>query len=121
MWTVTDYGVLRYDANAPTKRDIEQRFMGDRYFYEADTTDGKVLAIIPDGECGIWTVMHSGFSHISMAEMSGTQKAELMSDVTRTYVDRREWFLKLVIQTMPGEHMTMIMTGSGPRCTVREN
>lgn len=89
MWTVTDYGVLRYDANAPTKRDVEQRFMGDRYFYEADTTEGKVLAIIPDGEYGIWTVMHSGFSHISMAEMSGTQKAELMSDVTRTYVDRR--------------------------------
>ena len=53
VWTITNYGVLRTDNNAPTERDKEQRFMGDRYFYSADTGDGKVLAIFPDGEYGI--------------------------------------------------------------------
>ena len=57
MWEITDYGVLRTDENAENERDIEQRFMGDRYFYSADTTDGKVLAIFSDGENGIWTVI----------------------------------------------------------------
>ena len=45
VWEIKEYGVLRTDVNAPTQRDVEQRFMGDRYFYSADTTDGKVLAI----------------------------------------------------------------------------
>lgn len=89
VWTVTDYGVLRVDENAPTKRDCEQRFMGDRYFYSADTTDGRVLAIFPDGGNGIWTVMANGFTHISMVEMSATEKAETMSDNTQEFVERR--------------------------------
>ncbi len=88
VWTITNYGVLRTDGNAPTQRDREQRFMGDRYFYSADTTDGKVLAIFPDGENGIWTVMDAGFTHISMVEMSGTQKAETMSNSSQTNVER---------------------------------
>ncbi|MGN1419292.1 MAG: Ig domain-containing protein, partial [Acutalibacteraceae bacterium] len=57
VWEITNYGVLRTDENAPTDRDKQQRFMGDRYFYSADTGDGKVLAIFPDGANGIWTVM----------------------------------------------------------------
>ncbi len=87
-WEITDYGVLRTDKNAPTERDKEQRFMGDRYFYSADTTDGKVLAIIPDGKNGIWTIMKSGVSHIEMLEMSGTDKAAQMSADTQEYVNR---------------------------------
>ncbi|HZJ75789.1 MAG TPA: Ig-like domain-containing protein [Clostridia bacterium] len=89
VWTITDYGVLRTDKNAPTVRDREQRFMGDRYFYSADTTDGRVLAIFPDGQNGIWTVMANGFTRISMVEMSGTQKAETMSANTQEFVERR--------------------------------
>ncbi len=89
VWTITDYGVLRADENAPTPRDREQRFMGDRYFYGADTTDGKVLAILPDGENGIWTVMDNGFTHISMVQMSSIQKAETMSGVTQSNINRR--------------------------------
>lgn len=89
VWTITDYGVLRADENAPTARDREQRFMGDRYFYSADTTDGRVLAIFPDGGNGIWSVMANGFTHISMVEMSGTEKAEAMSDNTQKFVERR--------------------------------
>lgn len=89
VWEITDYGVLRTDKNAASQRDIEQRFMGDRYFYSADTTDGKVLAIFPDGENGIWTKMQAGVTHISMRKMSGTQKAEIMSADTQAFVDRR--------------------------------
>lgn len=89
VWVITDYGVLRTDNNAPTQRDKEQRFMGDRYFYSADTTDGKVLAIFPDGENGIWTVMANGYTHIAMVKMSGTKKAEAMSDNTQRFVERR--------------------------------
>lgn len=88
-WTITDYGVLRTDENAPTERDIKQRFMGDRYFYSADTTDGKVLAIFADGEKGIWTVMAEGYTHIEMLEISGTDKAAQMSATTQEYVARR--------------------------------
>lgn len=89
VWTITNYGVLRTDSNAPTERDIEQRFMGDRYFYSADTGDGKVLAIFPDDENGIWTVMAEGYTHIRMVEMTGTQKAALMSEDTQENVARR--------------------------------
>ena len=89
VWTITNYGVLRTDANAPTERDKEQRFMGDRYFYSADTGSGKVLAIFPDGENGIWTVMQEGYTHIKMVKMNGTDKAALMSEETQENVARR--------------------------------
>ena len=89
VWEITDYGVLRTDENASNPRDIEQRFMGDRYFYSADSGDGKVLAIFADGANGIWTVMAEGYTHIEMVEMNGTDKAELMSDNTQQHVARR--------------------------------
>ncbi len=88
-WSITDYGVLRTCENAKNPRDKEQRFMGDRYFYSADTTDGNVLAIYPDGENGIWTVMARGYTHIEMKDISGTQKAAIMSENTQKYVARR--------------------------------
>lgn len=89
VWKITDYGVLRTDENAPTERDREQRFMGDRYFYSSDTTDGKVLAIFSDGKKGIWTVMANGYTHIEMISMSGDDKASEMSNTTQEYVARR--------------------------------
>ena len=89
VWTVTDYGVLRTDENASNERDVLQRFMGDRYFYSADTTDGKVLAIFADGKNGIWTVMAEGYTHIEMLEINGTDKAAMMSEDTQKYVSRR--------------------------------
>ena len=73
VWTITDYGVLRTYDKATNERDKEQRFMGDRYFYAADTGKGKVLAIFADGENGIWTVMEEGYSHIEMLDMNGTE------------------------------------------------
>ncbi len=89
VWTITDYGVLRTDENAKNERDMLQRFMGDRYFYSADTTDGKVLAIFSDGENGIWTAMAEGYTHIEMLEINGTDKAAMMSETTQEYVSRR--------------------------------
>lgn len=89
VWTITSYGVLRTDENAPTERDVEQRFMGDRYFYSNDTTDGKVLAIFADGDKGIWTAMAEGYTHIEMKEINGTDKAAMMSATTQEYVSRR--------------------------------
>ncbi len=89
VWEITDYGVLRTDKNAKNPRDVEQRFMGDRYFYSADTTDGKVLAIFPDGGEGIWTAMAEGYTHIEMVELNGTDKAAQMSAETQKYVARR--------------------------------
>ena len=89
VWEITNYGVLRTDKNASNSRDKEQRFMGDRYFYSADSGDGKVLAIFADGANGIWTVMAEGYTHIEMVEMNGTDKAELMSDTTQEIVSRR--------------------------------
>lgn len=88
VWEITDYGVLRTDKNASHKRDVEQRFMGNRYFYSDDTTSGKVLAIYPDGNYGIWTVMESGITHIEMIEADGTLKATYMSDMTQQNVLR---------------------------------
>lgn len=89
VWTITEYGVLRVDENASNERDVEQRFMGDRYFYSADTGDGKVLAIFPDGKNGIWTVMAEGYTHVEMLEINGTDKAAQMSETTQQYVARR--------------------------------
>ena len=89
VWEITDYGVLRTDKNASDKRNVEQRFMGDRYFYSNDTSKGKVLAIFADGEYGIWTVMESGVTHIIMIEADGTLKASYMSSNTQQSVSRR--------------------------------
>ena len=89
VWTITNYGVLRVDEKAGNARDKEMRFMGDRYFYSADTGDGKVLAIFADGKNGIWTVMADGFSHIEMLPINGTDKAAMMSATTQEYVSRR--------------------------------
>lgn len=88
VWEITDYGVLRTDKNAPTERDVEQRFMGERYFYSNDTSKGKVLAIVPDGGNGIWTVMEEGVSHIDMIEASAEFKATYLSGVTQQNVSR---------------------------------
>ncbi len=89
VWTITEYGVLRVDEKATNERDKEQRFMGDRYFYAADTGEGKVLAIFADGENGIWTVMEEGYSHIEMLDIDGTEKAEMLNEQTWKYVARR--------------------------------
>lgn len=89
VWEITSYGVLRTDENAENSRDKEMRFMGDRYFYSKDSGDGNVLAIFSDGENGIWTVMKDGYTHIEMVEMTGTQKAALMSEETQNTVSRR--------------------------------
>ena len=97
-WEITNYGVVRTDNNATNERDVEMHFMGDRYFYGADTGEGKVLAIFSDGKKGIWTVMEEGYTHIEMVEMNGTEKAALMSEETQKTVARRgmvaEAFLK---------------------------
>ena len=89
VWTITSYGILRTDENAKNPRDTEQRFMGDRYFYSADTSEGNVLAVFPDGKNGVWTVMNEGYTHIEMIELSGTEKAAMMSETTQEYVARR--------------------------------
>ncbi len=86
VWTITDYGVLREDENALNSRDSQQRFMGDRYFYD---NDGELLAIVDDGENGIWTIMAEGVTHIQMVQMSGIDKAVMMSEATDEYVSRR--------------------------------
>ena len=88
-WEITSYGVLRTDEKAGHERDKEMRLMGDRYFFSNDTGDGKVLAIFGDGENGIWTVMEEGYTHIEMVEMTGTEKAAVMSEETQNTVARR--------------------------------
>ncbi len=89
VWAITDYGVLRTDENATNERDVEQRFMGNRYFYSADTGDGNVLAIYADGANGIWTAMKEGYTRIEMLDINGTDKAAQMSETTQKYVARR--------------------------------
>ena len=89
VWQITDYGVLRTAKNAPTEKDKQQRFMGDRYFYSHDTSAPNVLAIFPDGGNGIWTLMEAGVTHIDMQKMSGTDKAAEMSRFTQENISRR--------------------------------
>ncbi len=88
-WEITAYGVLRTDENALNSRDKQQRFMGDRYFYSNDTSEGNVLAIFADGKNGIWTVMADGYTHIEMLDIDGTEKADIMNEQTKKYVTRR--------------------------------
>lgn len=81
VWEITDYGVLRVDKNALDERDVEQRFMGFRYFASDDTSNGKVLGIVADEDCGIWTFMDKGISHIEMVAMTGIEKANYLYDL----------------------------------------
>ncbi len=85
IWTITEYGVLREDSSATYERDRLQRFMGDRYFYVKDKAP---LAIVSDGQRGIWTIMEEGVTHIQLIELSGIDKAILMSGNTDQYVAR---------------------------------
>lgn len=89
VWEITDYGVKRTFGKAATGRDVIQRFMGDRYFYSKDTSAPNVLAIFPDGSCGIWTLMAAGVTHIEMQKMSGSEKAAEMSAVSQENISRR--------------------------------
>ncbi len=89
VWEITSYGVLRTDNNTSVSKDKKQRFMGDRYFYEVNTSSPNVLAIFPDGANGIWTLMKTGVTHIDMQKMSGTDKAAIMSGITQKYNSRR--------------------------------
>lgn len=87
-WTITDYGVKRVLDNASNSRDVEQHFMGERYFIDVDTTDYKVLGIEEDSLNGIWTFMANGITHIEMVEMSDEEiydyiKDEMMRNVYR--------------------------------------
>lgn len=86
VWEITGYGVLRTDKNAENERDVQQRFMGDRYFYSTDSEN--VRAIFSDGTTGIWTVMDGGYTHIELQDISGADKAVMMSDATRKYIAR---------------------------------
>lgn len=95
VWTIKPYGVLRTDSNAAHERDIEQRFMGDRYFY---SKDGNLLGIVKDGANGIWTIMEEGITHIQMVALSGKEKAALMSQATDTYVKRRGMVSEAVLK-----------------------
>ncbi len=85
IWSITSYGVLRVDENAENERDVEQRFMGDRYLYE-QTSD--VLGILADGKKGIWTITAGGVTHIEMVKISGTEKATMMVESTQENVMR---------------------------------
>ena len=88
LWTVTNYGVLRVNKSEPIVRDREQRFMGERYFYSEDTTDGKVLGIMSDGDNGIWTMMKDGVTHIALVDISAKDKANMMSELTNENIAR---------------------------------
>lgn len=88
LWKITDYGVLRINNNEAILRDREQRFMGERYFYSNDTTDGKVLGIMSDGSNGIWTMMADGVTHIELVDISAKDKANTLSEITNTYISR---------------------------------
>jgi hypothetical protein len=88
IWSVTDYGVLREQKSAPIERDREMRFMGDRWFYDVDTTADNVLGILGDSSNGIWTLTKNGITRIRFVEMDGTQKAESMSATTQEIVAR---------------------------------
>jgi hypothetical protein len=85
QWSITEYGVLRVDLQATNERDINQRFMGDRYFYAKDKAP---LAIVSDGGRGIWTIMDEGITHIELVELDGIDKAILMSNDTWENVAR---------------------------------
>ena len=67
-------------------RDRIQYFMGNRYL--PDNESDPVL-IADDQENGLWVVSKSGnLSHIRMIRMTGAQKAEQMSEITKTFVSR---------------------------------
>ena len=103
VWEITSYGVLRTDPGATYNRDKEQRFMGDRYFYSADTTDGKILAIYPDGKGGIWAVMAGGVTRIELVKMTGTEKATEMVETTQQYVMRHGFVAEAFLNGSTGE------------------
>ena len=102
VWEITSYGVLRTDPNATYERDKEQRFMGDRYFYSADTKDGKILGIYPDENGGIWAIMSGGVTHIEMVKMTGTDKATDMVETTQDIVMRHGFVAEAFYNTSTG-------------------
>ena len=102
-WEITDYGVLRTHNEAEDERDVKQRFMGDRYFYDKETRNGSVFGIYPDGENGIWTITASGVTHIEMLKINGTDKASMMVENTQEYVMRHGYVAEAYYDSSNGK------------------
>lgn len=84
MWYGSTGGVTRFAENADRKDDIIMHFSARR-----DLLDNNVIALESDGNNGVWVLTEKGATHIKMVKMSMEEKAYLLTEETKKYVDRR--------------------------------
>ncbi len=84
IWYGSNGGVTRYCENADRKEDKVMYFSARR-----DLLDNNVLALESDNNNGVWVLTDKGATHIEMKKMSMEEKANLLTEETHKYVDRR--------------------------------
>lgn len=82
LWLGSSNGVTRYDASGKNYREKVMYFAGSRYL-----KDNHVISIIPSDK-GVWVNTKSGISLLEMVEFTCEQKAAVLLEETRKYVDR---------------------------------
>lgn len=98
-WLAADNGVTRYDAKAEKEVDTVMYFSADR-----DLNDNKVQALYSDSSDpeSVWVLTETGVSHIVLSEIDPDDKAEVLTQETLKYVDRRGMVTQRVL-TVPRE------------------
>lgn len=84
LWVGTSEGLWRINPDEAEPLDRFQAFRALRYL-----TDNNVKSVAGDGKDGVWVLTEKGVSHIEMKSMSAKRKAELLSEVNYTYMNRR--------------------------------
>lgn len=82
-WLGANGGVVRYDPNAERESDRLMFFSVDRYLPDED-----VRTIVAQGNV-VWVLCKTGASRIEMKTISCREKAEILTQESQRYVDRR--------------------------------
>lgn len=83
IWYGGKSGVTRYDKNAQRQRDIIMYFSANRHL-----ADNNVEKILADGD-NLWVLTGDEVTLIEMPVVSAEEKAEILRDETKKYVQRR--------------------------------
>lgn len=83
LWYGATTGLTRFDESAEREEDVVMFFSADR-----DLTDNNVKAIMP-GDGKIWVLTQTAVTSIEMKLVTAEEKAYILLDETRNYVQRR--------------------------------
>lgn len=108
LWMGAPNGVTRWCKTAERDVDKVMYFSADR-----DLADNNVKAIAADDAASgesVWVLTETGAAHITLKEISAEEKARILTEETRKYVDRHGMVTQRQL-TVPREPSTRVPYG----------